>query len=183
MRPVLENSSSVWDPSGKGLQEVLKKVQNRAARFVQVITAITALKLGVWMAFWNTWNRNLSRKGGETAGSVMLLYKDLKGKASIPTDDFIPLVRIAWLIILWQFRSQLLTLIFISVASFPRLLETRMHFHTLCWWKAQRIVLLSSPLWWKLGTNLPGHGEWLSFGCDTSKRIWFWGLSLLIVHS
>ena len=34
MRPVLEYSGSVWDPSGVGLQNELEKVQNRAARFV-----------------------------------------------------------------------------------------------------------------------------------------------------
>ena len=34
VRPVLEYSGSVWDPSGVGLQNELKKVQNRAARFV-----------------------------------------------------------------------------------------------------------------------------------------------------
>ena len=34
MRPVLEFSGSVWDPSGVGLQNEIEKVQNRAARFV-----------------------------------------------------------------------------------------------------------------------------------------------------
>ena len=34
VRPVLEYSSSVWDPSGVGFQDKLEKVQNRAARFV-----------------------------------------------------------------------------------------------------------------------------------------------------
>ena len=34
VRPVLEYSGSVWDPSGVGLQNELEKVQNRAARFV-----------------------------------------------------------------------------------------------------------------------------------------------------
>ena len=33
VRPVLEYSGSVWDPSGVGLQNELEKVQNRAARF------------------------------------------------------------------------------------------------------------------------------------------------------
>ena len=31
VRPVLEYSGSVWDPSGVGLQNELEKVQNRAA--------------------------------------------------------------------------------------------------------------------------------------------------------
>ena len=34
VHPVLEYSGSVWDPSGVGLQNELKKVQNQAARFV-----------------------------------------------------------------------------------------------------------------------------------------------------
>ena len=34
VRPILEYRSSVWDPYSQGLQEELKKVQNRAARFV-----------------------------------------------------------------------------------------------------------------------------------------------------
>ena len=34
MRPVLEYSGSVWDPSGVGLQNELEQVQNRAIRFV-----------------------------------------------------------------------------------------------------------------------------------------------------
>ena len=34
VRPVLEYSGSVWDPSGVGLQDELEEVQNRAARFV-----------------------------------------------------------------------------------------------------------------------------------------------------
>ena len=38
------------------------------------------------------------------------------------------------------------------------------------------MVLLSSLLWWQLGTNLPGHGpcEWLSFWRGTNKHFWFW---------
>ena len=34
VRPVLEYSGSVWDPSGVGLLNELEKVPNRAARFV-----------------------------------------------------------------------------------------------------------------------------------------------------
>ena len=39
-----------------------------------------------------------------------------------------------------------------------------------------RMVLLSSLLWWELGTSLPGPGpgEWLSFWRVTSKQLWFW---------
>ena len=80
MRPVLEYSGSVWDPSGVGLHNELEKVLNRAARFV-------------------TGNYNFET--GSMTGilehlrdsRLILLYKGLKGKASIPTDDLIPLVR------------------------------------------------------------------------------------------
>ena len=34
VRPILEYSGSVWDPSGVGLQNEPEKVQNRAARFI-----------------------------------------------------------------------------------------------------------------------------------------------------
>ena len=43
VRPVLEYSGSVWDPSGVGLKNELEKVQSRATRFKQ--ETIT-LKLG-----------------------------------------------------------------------------------------------------------------------------------------
>ena len=40
----------------------------------------------------------------------------------------------------------------------------------------QRIVLLSSLLWWELGTNslITGPGEWLLFRRFTSKLSWSW---------
>ena len=40
----------------------------------------------------------------------------------------------------------------------------------------QRIELLSSLLWWELGTNslITGPGEWLSFRRFTSKLSWSW---------
>ena len=42
--------------------------------------------------------------------------------------------------------------------------------------KMQRIVLLSSLLWWELGTNslITGPGEWLSLRRFTSKLSWSW---------
>ena len=43
----------------------------------------------------------------------------------------------------------------------------------------QRIVLLSSLLWWELGTNslITSPGEWLSFRRFTSKLSWSWSWS------
>ena len=57
--------------------------------------------------------------------------------------------------------------------------------------KMQRIVLLSSLLWWELGINslITGPGEWLSFRRFTSKLSWSWdgldkgqNLPLPLVH-
>ena len=91
MHPVLEYRGSVWDPSDVGLQNELERVQNGAARFVTGnYNYETGCMAGI---FLNIWNRNLPRNGGETVDSYYMLYKCLKGKASIPTDDIIPLVR------------------------------------------------------------------------------------------
>ena len=79
---------------------------------------------------------------------------------------------------LWHFRLRLLTQMFIKVASSPRLSGIGMPSPIL--WshllKMQRIVLLSSLLWWELGTNslITGPGEWLSFRRFTSKLSWSW---------
>ena len=89
-----------------------------------------------------------------------------------------PWLGAAGMIILWHIRSPLLTLIFISVAFSTRPLGIRIHFQTLLspLLKVPRMVLLSSLLWWELGTSLPGPGlgEWLSFWRVTSKQFWFW---------
>ena len=89
VRPVLEYSGSVWDPSGVGLQNELKKVQNRAARFV---TGNYNFETGSMTGILEhlTWESLQKRRGDSR---LILLYKGLKGKASIPTDDLTPLVR------------------------------------------------------------------------------------------
>ena len=74
---------------------------------------------------------------------------------------------------LWHFRLPLPIQMFIKVASSPRLSGIGMPSPIL--WshplKMQRIVLLSSLLWWELGTNslITGPGEWLSFRRFTSN--------------
>ena len=77
---------------------------------------------------------------------------------------------------LWHFRLPLPIQMFIKVASSPRLSgigipSPILWSHPL---KMQRIVLLSSLLWWQLGTNylIIGPGEWLSFRRFTSKLSW-----------
>ena len=140
VRPVLEYSGSVWDPSRVGLKNELQKVQNRAARFVignyNFETGMTCI-LGhlKWESF----------KKRRRDNRLILLYKGQKGKASIPTYDLIPLVRRCrndhW--------SPLLTLMFISVAFSPRPLGIGIHFQTILspLLKVPRMVLLSSLLW------------------------------------
>ena len=79
---------------------------------------------------------------------------------------------------LWHFRLPLLIQVSIKVASSPRLSGIGMP--SPIFWshllKMQRIVLLSSLLWWELGTNslITGAGEWLSFRRFTSKLSWSW---------
>ena len=89
MRPVLEYGSSVWDPHTKCLQEELEKVQNRAARFVtRNYTFEEGSMTGILEQL--KWE---SLKKRRTDNRLILLYKGLKGKARIPTDDLIPKTR------------------------------------------------------------------------------------------
>ena len=83
MRPVLEYSGSVWDPSGEGLQNELEKVQNRVETITETGGITGILEYLKW--------ESLKKRRGYSR--LILLYKGLKGKASIPTDDLIPLVR------------------------------------------------------------------------------------------
>ena len=89
MRPVLEYGSSLWDPHTKCLQEELEKVQNRAARFV---TRNYNFEEGSMTGILEQlrWE---SLKKRRTDNRLILLYKGLKGKARIPTDDLIPKTR------------------------------------------------------------------------------------------
>ena len=89
VHPILEYGSSVRDPHYDGLNDELEKVQKRAAWFVTrnytfeegSMTGILAeLKL-----------ETLQKKRKDNR--LILLYKGLKGKARIPTDDLIPMIR------------------------------------------------------------------------------------------
>ena len=86
VRPVLEYGSSVWDPHTHGLQEELEKVQNRVARFV---TGNYVFETGSMTGILDQlkWESLKKRRKDST---LILLYKGLKGKARIPTDDLIP---------------------------------------------------------------------------------------------
>ena len=86
VRPILEYGSSVWDPHTGKLQEELEKVQNRAARFV---TRNHVYETGSMTDILGQlkWE---SLKKRRKDNRLILLYKGLKGKARIPTDDLIP---------------------------------------------------------------------------------------------
>ena len=87
--PVLKYSGSVWDPSGVGLQNELEKVQNRVARFV---TGNYNFETGSMTGILEhlKWE---SLKKRRRDSRLILLYKGLKGEASIPTDDLISQAR------------------------------------------------------------------------------------------
>ena len=86
VRPVLEYGSSVWDPHTNGLQEELKKVQNRAARFVagNYVFETWSMTGILGQLKWE------SLKKRRKDSRLILLYKGLKGKARKPTGDLIP---------------------------------------------------------------------------------------------
>ena len=86
LRPVLDYGSSVWDPPGVVLQEELESVQKRAARFV---TGNYNYETWSMTGILGQLKWEPSRKGGKT----IVLYKGLKGKARVPTDDLIPKTR------------------------------------------------------------------------------------------
>ena len=89
MRPVLEYGSSVWDPAGVVLLDELESVQKRAARFV---TGNYKYETGSMTGILGQlkWE---SLKKRRKDNRLILLYKGLKGKASIPTDDLISKTR------------------------------------------------------------------------------------------
>ena len=81
MCPVLDYGSSVWDPPGIVLQEELEIVQKRAARFV---TDNYSYETGSMTGILGQlkWE---SLKKRRKDNRLILLYKGLKGKASVPT--------------------------------------------------------------------------------------------------
>ena len=86
--PVLDYGSSVWAPPGVVLQEELESVQKRAARFVGNYNYETGSMTGILGQL--KWEFLKKRRKDNR---LILLYKGLKGKASVPTDDLIPKTR------------------------------------------------------------------------------------------
>ena len=85
--PVLVYGSD-WDPSGVGLQNELEKVQNRAAWFVTGNYKFETGSMTCILEHLKLESLKKRRRGSR----LILLYKGLKDKASIRTDDLIPLV-------------------------------------------------------------------------------------------
>ena len=139
------------------------------------------MKLGVWLAFLDSWNGNLSRKGVKTI-DLYCYIKVLKVKPVYLQMTLSPKLGVLEISTLWHFR---LANTDVYKGSFlPRLSGTGMSSPIL--WshllKVQRIVLLNSLLWWELGTNslITGPGEWLSFRRFTTKLSWSWSWSWLL---
>ena len=86
VRPILEYGSTVWDPHCNCLNGELENVQKRAARFVtRNYSYETGSMTGILEELkWETLQKR--RKDNR----LILLYKGLKSKARIPTDDLIP---------------------------------------------------------------------------------------------
>ena len=90
MRPVLDYGSSVCDPPGVVLQEELESVQKRAARFV---TGNYNNETGSMTSILGQLKWESLKKRRKDNYRLILLYKGLNGKASVPTDDLIPKTR------------------------------------------------------------------------------------------
>ena len=131
VRPILEYGSTVWDPHCNGLNDELENVQKRAARFVtRNYSYETGSMTGILEELkWETLQKR--RKDNR----LILLYKGLKGKARIPTDELIPKNRLAEINTYWSFRFPLLVKMHTRKVSFPKLSGTGMS-----------SLILSSPL-------------------------------------
>ena len=170
VRPVLDYGSSVWDPPGVVLQEELESVQKRAARFV---TGNYDYETGSMTGILGQlkWE---SLKKRRKDNRLILLYKGLKGKASVPTDDLIPKTRRCRNQHSMAFQTPIANTDVYKGSFFPQTIRDWNAPPPILWshpLKMQRIVLLSSLLWWELGTNslITGPGEWLSFRRFTSN--------------
>ena len=118
VRPILEYCSSVWDPQSILLQDELEKVQKRAARFVtgNYVDYETGSMTGILKQL--KWE---SLKKRRKDSRLIMLYKGLKGAASIPLNDLVPPLGVPGIITPWHSKSQWLGLIYTSPLSSPRL--------------------------------------------------------------
>ena len=91
VRPVLDYGSSVWDPQGVVLREELKACKSALPQVIAV-TGNCNYETGSMTGILGQlkWE---SLKKRRKDNRLILLYKGLKGKASVPTDDLIPKTR------------------------------------------------------------------------------------------
>ena len=159
VRPFLEYGSSVWDLPGVVLQEELESVQKRAARFV---TGNYKYETGSMTGILGQLKWESLKKRSKD-NRLILLYKGLKGKASIPTEDLIPQTRRGRTQHSKAFQTPIAYTDVYKCSFFPQtirdwnVLPDFFLSHLL---KLQRIVMLNSLLWWELGTNFPNHSSW-----------------------
>ena len=162
VRPVVDYGSSVWDPPGVVLQEELESVQKHTARFV---TGIYNYETGSMTGILGQlkWE---SLKKRRKDNRLILLYKGLEGKASVPTDDLIPRTRRCRNQHSVAFQTPIANTDVYKGSFFPPPPLSGIGMPFLIPWshplKMQRIVLLSSLLWWELGTNSLITGWWTS---------------------
>ena len=78
--------AAMFGSQGVVLQQEIEKVQNRAARFV---TSNYCFGTGSMTGILEKLQRESPKKRRRDS-RLILLYKCLKGAASIPTDDLIP---------------------------------------------------------------------------------------------
>ena len=69
-----------------------KKSKKFGIVLLGLLLAITVLNLGVWLEYWKKlkWESLKKRRRDRR---LILLYKGLKGAASIPTDDLMPPIK------------------------------------------------------------------------------------------
>ena len=154
---ILEYGSSVWDSPGVVLQGKLESVQSHSWQEITNMKLQGSMTGILGQLKWESFKKR--RKDNR----LILLYKGLKVKASIPTDD-IPKTRRGRNQHSKHFRPPLLIQMFINVASSSRLSEIGMSLDSspILWshlLKMQRIVLLNSLLV-RARANFPNHRSW-----------------------
>ena len=178
MRPILDYGSSVCGPPGVVLQEELESVQKRAARFVTGnYNYETGRMTGILVQLkWESFKKR--RKDNR----LILPYKCLKSKSSVPTDDGIPKNRRCRNQHTMAFQTPIANTDVYKGSFFPQTIRDS---------NALPDSLISSAedaedcvakftSLWELGTNslITGPGEWFSFRRFTSKLSWSWSWNI-----
>ena len=179
VRPVLEYASPVWDSHGIVVQEELEYVQNRAARFV---TGNYNFETGSMTSIleqlgWESLHKR--RKGSK----LILLFKGLKGRASIHCDDLQPPSRRSRNQHPMAFQVPYDRTDIYKYSSFPDTVRD---------WNALPTSIISSAensedlvarftsLVRDLETSLCSCWPWWMnvYWCITSEMFWFWSMTL-----